>query len=457
MSRWQSLQAMLPPSMTRFLPGPQRSIMARQVTQRSSGDLRDMPQWLQTIINDRSPPPRPYAWTVENLGREPSKAIQSNRALDNSDHERRVYILGMGNLGRLYATCLAQLPNPPPITLVVHRRSLLEHWAINSGISMIRNGVPERTSNLEIEWWTEEKPSVGPVREIADGGRISNLIVATKAQDAIPQADSLRHYLDSESTVVFIQNGVNRLWPPHGEAYNAHRYPESTHPNWLHGVTMHGVYSEGPFSSVHASPADVVIGPVCPNLKQPEKPGYLTGLITKAPHLAGRAVPRSQLWILQLEKLVINMTFNPLTAVLRVKNGDLFSDPNGEVPKVIDILLKETSNVLQALLRHESSQTILRDNEVPLEDLVQRFSAPNLRQLIYRIGEKVKHNKSSMFQDIEFGKQTEIMEFNGWLVETAKFLDPSLDVSSHKVLIALVEQRVKLDKAELSRRLLPSS
>lgn len=428
--------------------------MARQLSQRSQSARHGIPQWLQTIINDTSPPPRPYAWTMENLDRPRTPVeIQTHRGPNYSDLERRVFVLGVGNLGRLYAACLARLSDPPPITLVVHRRSLLEHWASNPGIEITRHGNLERLSNLDIEWWTDEKPSVGPVREVADGGRISNLIVATKAPDAIPQADSLRRYLDASSTVVFVQNGVNRLWPPHGEAYNAHRYPGSSHPNWLHGVTMHGVFSEGPFSSVHAAPADVVIGPVSPNQKQPKKPKYLTELITKAPHLAGRAVSRSQLWILQLEKLVINMIINPLTAVLRVKNGELFTDQDGEVVNVMDVLLEEASNVLQALLRHESSIEILRDDKVSQEALVQRFSAPNLRQMLYRIGEKVKHNKSSMFQDMESGKRTEIREFNGWLVETANSLDQSLDVRTHSALINLVEQRIKLNKTELSRRL----
>ncbi|ROW12416.1 hypothetical protein VMCG_00220 [Cytospora schulzeri] len=413
-----------------------------------------MPQWLQTILNDTSPPPRPYAWTVQNLDRPRAPMeTQSRRATSHSDHEHRVFVLGVGNLGRLYAACLAQLSSPPPITLVVHRRSLLENWASNPGIEITRHGIMERFSDFDIEWWTDEKPSVGPVREIADGGHISNLIVATKAPDAIPQADSLRRYLNTSSTVVFVQNGVNRLWPPYGEVYNTHRYPGDTHPNWLHGVTMHGVFSEGPFRSVHAAPADVVIGPVCPNQKPLEEPNYLTEIITKAPHLAGRAVSRSQLWILQLEKLVINMIINPLTAVLRVKNGELFAHQDDDVAKVMDVLLKETSEVLQALLRHESSIEILHKDEVPQEALVHRFSVPNLRQMLYRVGEKVKHNKSSMFQDMESGKQTEIREFNGWLVETAKSLDQSLDVSTHTVLIDLVEQRVKLDKSELRRRL----
>lgn len=416
---------------------------------------RDKPSWLQEILKDTAPPPRLYAWTVDNLDRSKAKASsKADRNSVQSGHEHRIYVLGMGNLGRLYATCLSQLSNPPPITLVMHRRSLLEHWHSDPGIEITRYGHLERLSNFDIEWWTEDKPVVGPVREVANGGLISNLIVATKAPDAIPQVDRLRRYLDSTSNLVFVQNGMNKLWPPHGATYNAHRYPSGSHPNMLHGVTMHGVFSEGTFKSVHAAPADVVIGTVCPGV-HPEGASYITKLITTAPHLAGRAVPRPELWILQLEKLVVNMIINPLTATLRVRNGELFADPNGEAIRVMDTLLEETSNVLQALVQHESSKEILQSSNISLEALTSRLSAPSLREMLHRVGEKVKYNRSSMLQDVEAGKQTEIREFNGWLVQTADFLDQGLDVSSHKILIDLVQQGVELDKAELGRRLLP--
>lgn len=431
-----------------------RGASKRWFTKPSVMTSRDKPPWLQTILADSSPPPRTFTWTVDNLDcRKTPKASQSRRTSSNSDNERRVFVLGMGNLGCLYASCLSQLSDPPPITLVVHRRSLLEHWTSDPGIEIKRYGHLERLSNFDIEWWTDEEPSVGPVREIGDGAPISNLVIATKAPDAIPQVDRLRKYIDGSTTVVFVQNGMNRLWPPYGAVYNAHRYPGGSHPNFLHGVTMHGVFSEGTFKSVHAAPADVVIGSVCPSDTHSDRANYLTKLITTAPHLAGRAVSRSELWILQLEKLVVNMVINPMTAVLRVRNGELFADPNGAAIQIMDQLLHEISNVLQALIQHDSKD-ILEGSEVSLTALLHRFSAPNLREMLHRIGEKVKYNRSSMLQDIEAGKQTEIKEFNGWLVETAKFLGQGLDVDSHKVLIELVEQGVRLDKAEFGRRLL---
>lgn len=411
-----------------------------------SQSMRSEPRWLQTVLNDSAPPPRPYAWTIDNLG-----GHNKAQPVQRHDDARRVYILGVGNLGRLYATCLAQLSEPPPITLVLHRRSLLEHWASDAGIEMTRYGVLERLSSFDIEWWTDQRPIHGPVREIAHGDRISNLIVATKAAHAIPQTDRLRRYLDASSNVLFVQNGMNKLWPPYGDLYSGHRWPGANHPNFLHGVTMHGVFSEGPFTSVHAAPADVVIGPVHPN----QTPSvYLTKLITTAPHLAGRAVSRSELWVLQLEKLVINVIINPLTAILRVRNGALFEDPKGEMDQVMDKLLRQTSNVFQALVKHPSSQAIFSNSELSQNDMLQRLSTSSLREMLYRVGAKVKQNKSSMFQDVETGRQTEIQDLNGWLIETAQLLDQDLDVDCHKTLVDLVEQGVRLDQAALATRLL---
>lgn len=422
----------------------------RQFSQAPSMASRGgQPRWLQAVLSDAAPPPKPYAWSLANLGHSSTK-VPSRGSKD------RVYILGAGNLGRLYAACLASLSDPPPITLVVHRRSLLEQWAAEPGVEITRYGQPERMTNLQVEWWTEEKPPTGPVKEIGNEGRISNLVVATKVPEAIPLVDRLRGYLDASSTVVFVQNGVNRLWPPHGSIYTSHRYPGQNHPSFLHAVTMHGVYSEGPFKSVHASPADVVVGPVLvPNQHSHEAASYLTKLITTAPHLAARSATSSELWILQLEKLVINMVINPLTAILRVRNGELFNGTEGdEFELAVDAILAQTSNVLQALVKHESSEAILRDSHSSPESLLERFSVANLRAKLYRVGELVSQNKSSMFQDVEAGKQTEIREFNGWLVETAEFVDPSLDVSTHSTLIQLVEAGAVLGKAELARRLL---
>ncbi|KAK7431814.1 2-dehydropantoate 2-reductase (Ketopantoate reductase) (KPA reductase) (KPR) [Neonectria magnoliae] len=402
------------------------------------------PLWLESVFEDSNPPPKLFAWSPSNLG------LQSERAPNVSDLDRRIFVLGVGNLGRLFASCLAQAPEAPPITLVVHRKELLTQWHTGQGIEILRSGVLEKNKNFDIEWWTDSQPDHGLVREVTDGMKLRNLIMTTKASAALPQVDRLRGYLDGGSTILFAQNGMSKLWPPHGPAYTSHRYAAGDAPNFLACVTTHGVTSLGPFKSQHASLMDVAVGTVLPNKSSSEVADYLVRQIVQAPYLDGRAVSRAEFWVIQLEKLVLNSILNPLTAILGCKNGGLFTESEGPLADVITQLLSEASQVVQLLVGHESSAGIIgdkpaaaRDAEAPLDispqGLCERFSERRLKEMVYRVGHKVRNNTSSMLQDVRTGRSTEIRDFNGWLVETAGFLDPGLDVTGHRRLVALVE------------------
>ncbi|KAI2612587.1 6-phosphogluconate dehydrogenase C-terminal domain-like protein [Hypoxylon fragiforme] len=456
----------------KFLSGP-----SLRMKSYSTGPPQIQAQWLRRVLNDHNEPPRLYAWTLANLpsGHKLSEETQSR----NDDERRRIYILGIGNIGRLYASFLANNSSRPPITLVVHKRELLEHWRSDPGIELVRNnGEIGRNADFDIEWWTDARPSLGPVKEPAgeeeSGGgssnsSIRNLIITTKATDAMPQVDKLRRYLSAESTVAFAQNGMCKLWPPIGEAYITARFPAGTGPEWLACVTTHGVTSLGPFRSVHASPADVMLGTV----RRRESDGddvsgshYLAEQLTKAPGLAAREVPTRELWVAQLEKLVINSVINPLTAVLRCKNGEVFFPYSAEeedgLTGVIDLLLQEASRTLSALVLRPSSDDILlpppneggdKDRlslrDATREELLERFAFARLKTMVYAVGEKVKENTSSMLQDVRAGKKTEVEDFNGWLVETARFLGDVRGLPAHEKLISLVVGEAVLTRREL--------
>jgi 2-dehydropantoate 2-reductase len=371
----------------------------------------EMPEWLRRIVQDNSEPPRLYAWTPANVTNE---AVRRDVARSNPQSTDRIYVLGVGNLGRLFATGLGKLPfNRPPITLVVHRKGLLEQWMSSPGVEIERLGVLERNADFDVEWWTEENPATGPVLEPGEGLGIGNLIVATKASDALPQVDRLRRYLTSESTVVFTQNGMCKLWPPLCELYTNHRFrlPGNQGPNWAACVTTHGVTSSGPFQSVHASLGTVSVGPVSLHLQNGHLAESLMRKIADAPTLHGKKVERPVLWILQLEKLVVNSVINPLTAILHCKNGELLVDRNDALPAIIDLLIKEASGVLKSLVMDSSSAEILEEMNVdkpssyPVLDytsdcpiqgvLLERFEFPNLRAMVLDVGYKVRENTSS--------------------------------------------------------------
>ncbi|XXH04825.1 hypothetical protein Hte_011247 [Hypoxylon texense] len=461
-------------------------------------------EWLRRVLEDRTEPPRLYAWTLANLcdsdaSSRSDKApavVVGTRQRQRDDERRRIYILGIGNIGRLYATFLAKNADRPPITLVVHRKELLEHWRADPGIELVRAGKPERNADFDIEWWTEAEPTRGPIEEPAAGSGggaiIRNLVVATKAADALPQVDRLRRYLDGGSTVAFTQNGMCKLWPPLGDAYVSARFPPGAAPDWLACVTTHGVTSLGPFRSVHASPANVLVGNVSIGGGKLGGGGggtvrpsdYLAGQIVAAPGLAARRVDTRELWVAQLEKLVVNAVINPLTAVLRCKNGELFTEHDDDrVPAVIDLLLEEASRTLLALAAHPSSDGILQAPRPPVDgeesansetsqvgeasedealervrdELLERFSLERLRAMLYGVAAKVGENTSSMLQDVRAGKETEIRDFNGWLVETARYVGGDGEearLPAHERLVRLVVDGKALTRGELCRELL---
>ncbi|ATY65136.1 2-dehydropantoate 2-reductase [Cordyceps militaris] len=430
------------------------------------------PPWLSSLLESNNPAPKLYAWTPAHLGLSPA----SSSAPPADDAARRLYILGLGNLGRLYALYIrSRAHDPPPITLLVHRKELLAQWHASNGIQVTCRDQVHTCKDFAIEWWAEEPPpetdSHAPIREAADGGTIHNLLVTTKAQAALPEVDRMRRYLGAQSAVAFAQNGMSKLWPPHGASYMAARFPSGGSGSSGGGftpllcVTNHGLYSTGPFSSVFAAPADAYLGPVVlqdtPAAPAPSA-AYLTSQITGTAILNAASFSSLDVWVLQLEKLIVNTCINPLTAILRCKTGGLFVTPDGIPARVMDRLLASSSRILQALVADASSAPILATDaqrRSPAElraELTARFAQPGLRAMLHRAGIRVKDNKSSMLQDVEAGKPTtEIRDFNGWLVDAAAYLGAeSIDVSVHQQVIDLVERRVVMNEEQLAAHFL---
>ncbi|MCC6987334.1 MAG: 2-dehydropantoate 2-reductase, partial [Anaerolineales bacterium] len=91
---------------------------------------------------------------------------------------------------------------------------------------------------------------------------------------------------------------------------------------------------------------------------------------------------RSLVW----GKLVINAAINPLTALLRVPNGELLNHPWAR--KAMSALARETAQVAEA-----------ERVSLPFEDPIQAAE---------EVARKTAKNLSSMFQDVRRGAPTEI-------------------------------------------------
>lgn len=119
-------------------------------------------------------------------------------------------------------------------------------------------------------------------------------------------------------------------------------------------------------------------------------------------------VPR-RLWV----KLAINAGINPVTALTRVRNGALADGPGRETVR---------ASTLEAARVARAEDVRLTDHEAlaALESVI----------------ESTAENRSSMLQDVEAGRRTEVDAINGAIVRSAAAR--SIDVPTNRHLLGLV-------------------
>ena len=339
---------------------------------------------------------------------------QIHRVLDS-----RVYILGIGNIGKLVAHSLAGIPNPPPITLLFHRSGLLQDWkAQGEELDLVTQGISLKRKGFQTELAIPLDHVGSVTRE--QSSAIQNLVVAVKGPRTVAALSTIAHRLDRESTIVFLQNGMGIL-----DEINDKIFPSlESRPNYMLGIISHGLHEVSTFKSIHAGIGTTALGLVPrydshdhhttgnPRRSHPGLPAssrYLLRTLTRTPALAAVGFHPTDLLQLQIEKLAVNAIINPLTVMFDCKNGDLRY--NFAITRVMRLLLSEISFVIRSLPELQ---------DVP--NLRVRFSPERLEQLVIGIAEKTALNDSSMLQDVRLGKNTEIDYINGYIVRRGEAL-----------------------------------
>ncbi len=275
-----------------------------------------------------------------------------------------ILIIGTGALGSLFAARLAGAGN-----LV----TMLGTW--QEGLDAIRrSGVRLIDANGEEHWY--------PVRATADlrdclGTRYA--LVLVKAWQTERAAQQLAQCLAEDGLAVTLQNGLgNRetLIQRLGRERVALGVTTSGATLLEAGRVQAG--GEGPIS-IERHPA---IGPL--------------GEALKSAHFNLHEVEdaRSLIW----GKLVINSAINPLTALLKVPNGELLERPSAR--NMMRELASETARVAAA-----------EEIDLPFADPVAAAE---------EVARKTAANRSSMLQDILRGAPTEIDAICGAIVDIAR-------------------------------------
>ncbi|KAH6855579.1 ketopantoate reductase PanE/ApbA C terminal-domain-containing protein [Chaetomium sp. MPI-CAGE-AT-0009] len=359
--------------------------------------------------------------------------------------EKGIHILGLGNLGKYVAFALRRSQQTAvmvpcqflPVTFIFHRKGLLEDWERED--QSIRYYTPDC---LKIERPIEKLRATDFCVELLDNGNaashdvenklpvitgskspIRHLIVTTKTYATTAAIAPIKDRLNKDSHILFLQNGIgvtdevsDKLFPD----------PENRPTYWA-GICSAGVYSTSPFSIVHAGHGPLTIGVVGTQSSTGPPPtgeNYMVSQLSNTELLQTTLLSPEQIVHAQLKKLVINSIINPLTACFACKNGKVFEGHERQV--LYRHLLQEAGVIIRELIPQSNN----------LHETV--FSDRALGALVEEVAEKTANNTSSMLQDVQAGRRTEIDYINGYLVSQGKRL--GLPTTHHEAVYNMIKR-----------------
>jgi 2-dehydropantoate 2-reductase len=378
---------------------------------------------------------------------------------------RRIHILGVGSIGTFIAHSLKCLPNPPPISLMMHKPEIYEVFKKRARVVRLINQksqVNDEQTGYDVDLLEQDpetgfahwryipdqpdikKPATNPLvpEEILASGEtyIYSLIVTVKGPATRVALLSIKHRLNADSTICLVQNGMGQV-----DELNKYVFTDpETRPTYVLGIISHGAHMASEFTVIHAGSGTTALGivrdfdkyPLPPSSKessQPPSPStlpeedrkryyptdtdlysplssrFLLRTLTRSPILCCAPFPYLDLLQLQLEKLTINCLMNPLTALLNIPNGSLLD--NSHISRSTRLLLAEISLVIRSLPELTS---------VP--GIRARFAPERLESLYLGVAEKTAANSSSMREDMRKSKPTEIEYINGYIVKRGEEL-----------------------------------
>jgi 2-dehydropantoate 2-reductase len=294
----------------------------------------------------------------------------------------RIVVLGAGAMGSLVGALLSQRHDVALVGRAPHMDAVRAHGLEVSGATRLLAKPLAVTQPRDVPW-------------------VPELVVLTvKAYDTARALQLGQPLLGPATAVLSLQNGVGNL-----------ELVEQVVPRGLAlaGVTTHGVTFAEPGRVQHAGVGTTVVGggPGTEALA-----AQTAALLTEA-GLRAEASPdiRGEVWA----KAVVNAGINPLTAITGLRNGALL-----EVPA-----LKE---LLEATVREAHGIAEQAGIALPGGDPVERAR---------RVCQLTAQNKSSMLQDIEHGRRTEVDSICGAVVAQARGL--GLRAPLNQALLALVK------------------
>lgn len=230
------------------------------------------------------------------------------------------------------------------------------------------------------------------------------LLVCCKASQTVKALQQWKNAISPETQIVLLQNGLGQ------HQLIAKNFPQNT---LFAASTTEGAFRSPPNKVIHAGIGQTQWG----HYSGTEKPFKLPLTILKGKHFWSDNIQQTL-----LDKLAINAIINPLTAKYQCKNGDLLTQPEALLE------FKELCIEVESFLCQAGYSISF-----------------NLFEKAQSIAQLTANNYSSMLQDIQNKRLTEIDFINGYLLNQASKKGLDLPISkSLTALVKLYEQKNKL-------------
>jgi len=279
----------------------------------------------------------------------------------------KIGIVGPGAIGCLFSARL--LEGGKEVVLIDYKQDRA-HLLNERGIILERGGV-------------ESVHKVSCSAEPSSAAGLDGIIFTVKAYQTRNAAERLRETLDAGAWVLTLQNGMGNI-ETLLEIFGAGRV--------LAGTTSEGATMKGPGSVRHAGNGETSLGELTGETS--ERVESIAGIFNGA-GITARVSSNvtSLLW----KKLLVNVGINPVTALLRIKNGELL----------------ERESALEV-----SSAAVLEAAAVAAAEGIQLSDVKPV-ELVKDVARRTAENISSMHQDVAAGRTTEIEFICGHVVRTA--------------------------------------
>ena len=276
----------------------------------------------------------------------------------------RWHILGVGSIGGLFA----------------HRLK-----AGGADVRLLSRDATESHRQLTLATKLDSEAHLFECESVDDSAAIEHLLITTKSWGAHDAIKCIQHRLTERTVVVAMMNGmqhVDDLKPliPETQLFLA--------------STTAGCHRSGD-TWVLAGTGKTIIGTDTEQAAPPWLGCWQLGV----PNLSWRVDMTERL----VEKVAINCCINPLTAIHRVKNGELRSE-----------------------IHRDHVTTVISEVSSVLDELGYPALSIELGRRVYEVMNDTAENQSSMLNDVMAGRRTEADAIVGWLLRQTKRDLPAL-------------------------------